>query len=358
MPKRLISTSFICFTAILLLNYACDDQKTTLTAADFSRLADSITATPVPSGKYILVSQFLEDLALLNQTEGDSSSQSAFIDFFARLHPQVRISDPLAVMQTVEWIYNCFTLMDSGGIFFTNGDADTYAAWYLQRVKGLRPDLLVVSLPFLMGPDYRQSLQTNGRIRGALNLSRKDTLPVPTSTSETQDALAEIVTHLAENREHPAVYMAPSCGIEERFSGHIVDLGLVYAYQDSIQPQTRYLDLLMSKLTGEWKLHYASRGAPEDPSYAAHVAWLQYLTLVIRMAPEFEKIKRFADLDTLFSYMEPVVGDDWRFSMIRYVHCRQSKDQCLVYLKEVENYATANPNDQAVKGALQKLKEK
>jgi hypothetical protein len=358
MPKRLASIAFICLMAVFLHNCAHDSQRLPSTAADFSRLADSITATSIASGRYALVSQFIRELVILRRIEGTESAQSVLTDFFSRLHPQVRISDSLAVLQTVEWIHNCYTVMDSGGVFFTNGDVDTYAAWFLQRVEDLRPDLLVVSLPFLVGSDYRQSLQNNSRSRGALNLSRQDTLPVPPSTSETQDALTEIVTHLAENREHPAVYMAPSCGIEERFSGHIVDLGLVYAYQDSIQPQTRYLDLLMSKLTGEWKLHYASRGAPEDPSYAAHVAWLQYLTLLIRMAPEFEKAERFSDLDTLFVYMEPVVGDDWRFSMIRYVHCRQSKDQCLVYLKEVENYATANPNDQAVKGALQKLKEK
>lgn len=358
MPKRLVSIALICLTAVFLHNCACDGQRIPLTAADFNRLADSITATPIASGRYALVSQFLEGLTTLSRIEGAESAQSVLIDFFSRLHPQVRISDSLAVLQTVEWIHNCFTVMDSGGVFFTNGDADTYAAWFLQRVEGVRPDLLIVSLPFLVGSDYRQSLQTNSSSRGALNLSRKDTLPVPPSTSDTKDALAEIVTHVIENREHPAIYMAPSCGIVERFSGHIVDLGLVHAYQDSVRSQTHYLDLLVSKLTGEWELHYASRGAPEDSSYAARIAWLQYLTLLIRMASEFEKAGRFSDLDTLFSYMEPVVGDDWRFLMLRYIHCHQSKDQCLQYLKKVERYAADHPDDRAVQGALQQLKEK
>ena len=245
----------------------------------------------------------------------------------------------------VEWIYNCFTMMDSGGVFFTNGAMDTYAAWYLQRVRGVRPDLIVFSLQFLVGADYREFLSADSQVRAALNLSRDDSLPVPPSTSETQDALEEIIIRSVRKPDHPPLYLAPRCRVADRFRGHIVDLGLVQAYQDSTQPQTRSLDLLISKLTQEWTLRYASQGPPEDSSYAARVAWLQYLTLAIRMALKFQEQKHYQDMDTLFTYLEPVVGEDWRFSLLRYEHCLRSKEECSRYLEKVKEYAADHPDD-------------
>jgi hypothetical protein len=354
--KRLLIAIGLWLTLILICECTGDD-KTPRSAYDKQiTLADSIRETSLESGRYSLVSEFFENLAIIRQTAGAESAYSVLFAFFNRLHPSVRIADSLAVLQSTEWMANCFTMMDSGGIFFTNGDLDTYAAWYLQRVEHLRQDLNVISLPFLMGPDYRRFLFEDSRIRQALNLSKIDDLSQLPSTGETQDALQEMIARSVSEPEHPPVYLAPRCGIADRFGGHIVDLGLVHAYQDSVLHQTHYLDLLVSKLTRDWGLQYASQGAPKDSSYAARVSWLQYLTLLIRMAPEFEKAKRRQELDTLFVYLEPVVGEDWRFYMLRYMHCHQDEDQCLQYLKKVEGYAADHPDDRAVQGALQQLK--
>jgi hypothetical protein len=356
--KSLLPRALIWLALVISCDHAGDGQKSSPAASALSALADSITATPMASGRYTIVKQFFEGLSALREAQGDDSARSVLVDFLGRLHPRVRVTDSLAVFQTVEWIGNCFTLMDPGAVFFTNGDADTYAAWYLQQVQGVRPDLLVVSLPFLVAPHYRRFLQSDARSREALNLFGQDTLPVPPSTGQTQATLVEIVTHLAESRGHPAIYIAPSCGVSKRFGNHLVDLGLVYAYQDSVQPQSKTLDLLMSKLSREWKLKYASQGEPKDSSYAARVAWLQYLTLLIRMAPKFENAGRYSDLDTLFAYIEPVVGDDWRFSMLRYQYCHQTDAQCSEYRERVKAYATDHPEDGAVRAALRQFKDK
>ena len=356
--KSLVPKALVWLALVVSCDHAGDGRKPLDTASALSTLADSITVTPMASGRYILVQKFFGGLSASREAKGDDSARSVLLDFFSRLHPRVRVTDSLAVFQTVEWIGNCFTLMDPGAVFFTNGDADTYAAWYLQRVEGVRPDLLVVSLPFLVAPHYRQSLQTESHSRETLNLSKQDTLPVLPSTGQTQATLVEIVTRLAGSREHPAVYLAPSCGVGKRFGRHVVDLGLVYAYQDSAQPQSKILDLLMSKLTREWKLQYASQGAPKDSSYAARVAWLQYLTLLIRMAPEFEKAGRYSDLDTLFAYMEPVVGENWRFPMLKYQYCHQTEDQCAEYRERVKAYAADHPDDRAVQAALRQLEDR
>jgi hypothetical protein len=325
---------------------------------NLSSLIDSISAAPTKAGKYTLTSEFFDQLAGLRGTEGADSARSVLLTFFSRQHPQIRITDSLAALQLVEWIHNCFAMMDSGGVFFTNGAMDTYAAWYLQRVRGVRPDLIVLSLQFLVGADYREFLSADGQVRAALNLSRDDSLPVPPSTSETQDALQQIIIRSVRKPDHPPLYLAPRCGVAERFGGHIVDLGLVHAYQDSVQPQTHTLDLLISKLTQEWTLQYASQGPPRDSSYAARFAWVQYLTLVIRMALEFQEQKHNQDMDTLFTYLEPVVREDWRFSFLRYEHCHRSEEECLRYLEKIKRYAADHPDDRAVQAALKQWENK
>lgn len=357
MRKRLLSMVGTSLTVIILCNCAGDNQRSIPAQVDLSSLIDSVSRTPAKSGKFSLAWAFFEELANLGQAEGEDSARSVLIHLFSHLHSKIRVTDSLAVLQIVEWIYNCFTMMDSGGVFFVNGAADTYAAWYLQQVEGVRPDLTVISLQFLVGADYRQFLLEDKDIRTALNLSRHDSLPTPPSTGETQDALAEMITRLIKIPEHPPVYVAPRCGIEDRFDGHLVDLGLVYVYQDIIRPQDENLDLLISKLTQDWKLGYASQGPPKDSSYAARIAWLQYLTLLIRMAPEFEKAKRYSDMDTLFVRLEPVVGEDWRFSMLRFMVCHQRDEECRKYLDKVKKYAAEHPDDRAVQAALQQLEK-
>lgn len=350
--------AWLLLTLLFLSGCTSDSQKLHIDYSDLNALIDSITVTPTKSGRYSLTSEFFEKLATLRQVEGSGSAHSTLFSFFSRVHPNVRITDSLAVLQMVEWIYNCFTMIDSGGVFFTNGAADTYAAWYLQRVEGIRPDLSVVSLPFLVGSDYRQALRKDSNTRKALNLSEKDSLPVPPSTSETQDILVEIITRQISRPEHSPLYMAPRCGIEGKLSGHIVYLGLVHAYQDSIQPQNQLLDQFISKLTQSWQLRHASRGLPDDLQDAIKNGMIQYLSLLLVFTPEFEKQKRYQDMDTLFTYLEPVVGEDWRFPALRYKFCHQTEEKCRQYLDKLKQYAAEHPDNPKVQGVIQELQKK
>ncbi len=320
-----------------------------------NRLIDSVTNTSMKSGRYTLASELFERLSTIRRAEGIDSAHSILFAFFDRLHPEVRISDSLAVLQTIEWIYNCFTMMDSGGVFFTNGDADTYSAWFLQYVEGMRPDLIIISLPFLMGPDYREALKNNIRTRRALNLSETDSLPLPPSTDQTQEALIDIILHMIEQPRYPPIYLAPRCGVESRLGEHIVYPGLVYAYQDSIQPKSQILDHLLSKLTKSWQLRYASKGFSKDKRYASRVGVTQYLTLLLHILPEFEKQRRYLDMDTLFTYLEPVLGEEWRFSALRYKYCHSKEKDCRRYLKKLKRYAIRHPDDFQVQAVLKEL---
>lgn len=358
--KRIIAIlTLVLWLGFVFLPSLSDDCQSVETRQDsFDQLIDAISETPVKSDKYNLVVEFFDRLTVLRITQTVDSVQSVLFNFFSRLHPKVKITDPLAVLQTVEWIYNCFALVDSGGVFFTNGDADTYAAWYLQRVEGTRPDLLVVSLPFLVERDYRQSLMSDNRFRMALNLSEKNVLSIPPSTSETQDALVEIVTRQVKNPKHPSIHMALNCGIQDRFGKNLVDLGLVYAYQDPIQPRSKLLDLFILRVNKSWLLSYASMGAPKDTSYAAQVPRIQYLTALLRLVPEFEESKRYQDMNLLFERLEPTLGEDWRFLVLRYKHCHKIEEECQKYMYKLKQYAAQHPDDRKVQEAVKELENK
>ena len=48
--------------------------------------------------------------------------------------------------------------MDEGGLFFGNGDMDLYGKVMLQRVLGVDTDKVLVVLPMLGMPSYRNAL--------------------------------------------------------------------------------------------------------------------------------------------------------------------------------------------------------
>ena len=168
----------LCLTLGILPGCSGDSQRLPPTHADLSSLIESFSTTPAKSGKFTVASAFFEELSNLSQAEGEDSARSVLIDLFGHLHSKIRVTDSLAVFQIVEWIYNCFTMMDPGAVFFVNGAADTYGAWYLQQAEGIRPDLMVISLQFLVGEDYREFLLADEEVRAALNLSEDDSLPV------------------------------------------------------------------------------------------------------------------------------------------------------------------------------------
>ncbi|HUL04490.1 MAG TPA: hypothetical protein VLV16_14815 [Gemmatimonadales bacterium] len=63
---------------------------------------------------------------------------------------------------------NLLRACPSGGVLFTAGDADSYAAWYMRFVRGLRPDLLV--LPWAT---WRSDSTLRARALADLKLGRR-----------------------------------------------------------------------------------------------------------------------------------------------------------------------------------------
>ena len=62
------------------------------------------------------------------------------------------------------WNHNALASVEKGAILLTHGDNDTYPAWVLQGVKGIRPDVEVVNVHLLFYDEYRERLFTQFNI--------------------------------------------------------------------------------------------------------------------------------------------------------------------------------------------------
>jgi len=317
-------------------------------------LIDSVVASRMAEGRYTLVARFFERLAERYPASDREQLVPEMYDFFARLHPRVRIEDSLQSCQLIEYARNCFSMMDSGGVFFTVGDVDAHAAWYLQRVLGHRKDLLVIALPFLMGQDYRQSLVANPRVQSIFGYDSPDSIPIPPSTASTAEALDQMVRRHLRLPASTPLYFSPTCALTDNFEGHIEYIGLVFAYRDSVENTETILDRLMEAIRHSWQLTEASHGMPEG-SKAIKNAMIQYLTLAMMMAPRFHQAGRMADLNEFFHILEPVCRGRWRFDACRFMHCTSTADKCQRFLDNIREYAKVHPEDKSVQKFLEKL---
>ena len=58
-----------------------------------------------------------------------------------------------------DWAYDMLQSVEPYGILFTNGDNDTFPLWYLQEVEGVRQDVTVIVVQYLMTQWYPRQLR-------------------------------------------------------------------------------------------------------------------------------------------------------------------------------------------------------
>ena len=58
-----------------------------------------------------------------------------------------------------DWAYDMLQSVEPYGILFTNGDNDTFPLWYLQEVEGVRQDVTVIVVQYLMTQWYPRQLK-------------------------------------------------------------------------------------------------------------------------------------------------------------------------------------------------------
>jgi hypothetical protein len=318
--------------------------------------ADSVVATRMAEGRYTCVSRFLECVQQRHPGARSLAAPREFCGLFSRLHPVARIADSVQVSQLIELAYNTFTLVDSQAVYLTVGDADTYSAWFLQRVLGMRSDILVIALPFLIGSDYREELCRDLHFQRAFGWDKADSLPVPLTTAETDSSRTALVQRWRSCGKRTPLYFSPMCGLDKQLEGRVAYVGLSHTYVDSTINPDAIVTELLQKMKSSWRMAEASHGMPSQEE-ALKNGMIQYLSLAIMMVSRFQQSGRSSELDGFFDLLGPVCSNNWRFNALRYTYGTGQTADREKYLNRVKEYSKAHSEDRVALQFLEQAKE-
>jgi len=160
-------------------------------ATDFSRLEKAYQINPHASDLYW---EFIKEYTLSGQKEKS-------IEFCKKLYESKDISTGIYNLN-----YNILNSTSPNSILFTNGDNDTYPAWVLQNAKGIRTDVLILTMHgTFSNRDYLQSILADRGIH--LNVEKLSTTDVTAYFVELVELLRarypNITIHLARTVHKP-----------------------------------------------------------------------------------------------------------------------------------------------------------
>lgn len=126
----------------------------------------------------------------------------------------------------IDYNYNMLMSTDADAILFTNGDNDTFPAWMLQRLKGIREDVLVLNV--FLSRKERSYLARELRSKNV----ELDTEALPAGDADFLDALCEGIS-----RSNPDVSIYVALTVANRYKAKIEDklyvTGLASLYSES-----------------------------------------------------------------------------------------------------------------------------
>ncbi|MCU0644610.1 MAG: hypothetical protein MUC94_10145 [bacterium] len=206
-------------------------------ATDFSRLEQAYQINPHASDLYW---EFIKEYTLSGQKEKS-------IEFCKKLYESKDISTGVYNLN-----YNILNSTSPNSILFTNGDNDTYPAWVLQNAKGIRNDVLILTMHgTFSNRDYLQSILADRGIH--LDVEKLSTTDVTTYFNELTELLRtnypDITIHLARTVYKPYY---------EKFKDKLYLTGLVLTYSekpfDSDQRNKEVIenDLRLDYLAIDW----------------------------------------------------------------------------------------------------------
>ncbi len=177
--------------------------------------------------------------------------------------------------------YNVLQSVAPDGLLFTQGDNDTYPIWMLQDVKGLRPDVRVINIDFLLVESYREPIFKSLGIK-PFELKEIDINEYETNWTH---VVAHILTHYEGGRPiHLAMTVSPRW--YQGFGDALYPIGLTQQYSttplDSLElnrqlvEETFLLDHIRAELVYDQAAkHLANMTANYlKPLGLAYQAWL------------------------------------------------------------------------------------
>lgn len=334
------------------------DRAGTVSGADrdCSSAIESVVSTSMLDGRYAAALALYECLRAKCPSLNTDVPCDDFVEYLKRLHPVARIDSAADVAQLLEVTYNAFTLIESNALYLTVGDVDTYAAWYLQRVRQLRSDVTVISLPYLMSAEYRKELIADSLFCAATGFDHFREIPVPATTADTDSARELIIAAWNGNGRRAAMYFSPTCSMVADSGLYIVDLGLVFRLTDRAEDSTAFFELLTT-MRDKWRLRESSRGMPSEERAIKNTT-IHYLSLAMSRAGQLMASGKTDSLNSFLEILDPVCRTNWRFNVLRFIVCQADSGFCETYLRRLREYREGHPEEAYLRDFLQGVDNK
>jgi hypothetical protein len=230
------------------------------------------------------------DLIVAYELKGESEKAKQF-------HEKLYRSQDLAPA-LLDYNYNALMSTKQNAILFTNGDNDTFPAWLLQRVKGIREDVTILNIHLVQGYEaYLKRLlrEKNVKIDWGKLPARQDESFIPALCKE-----------IAANNPHLPVYFALTVAKSyiDVIADHLYVVGLAYQYSAQRMDNVA---VLKSNWEDHFRLDYLKHDWYDEghPSTPAIVQGLNqnYVTPLVMLVDHYkakgelqksDSLKRFA----------------------------------------------------------------
>lgn len=156
----------------------------------------------------------------------------------------------------VEYNYNVLMSLDKNAIVFTAGDNDTYPAWMLQQVKGIRTDVSVINMSLAQIPGYLERVLKQKNI-----VLPEETLKIGSKTCN--EFIKQLVFEINKKNPEVAIFFALSCDVESVFADSLYCTGLAHKFSTK---KFDNISQLRSNVETKFHLDYLNNGLVEyDP---------------------------------------------------------------------------------------------
>lgn len=199
--------------------------------------------------------EVLDDLAAFYETRRDKEKTNLF---FKLWYESGDMSPGI-----LNWNYNVLNSLKKKSIIITNGDNDTHPAIMLQKVFGVRTDVLVLNISLLMLDGYREKIFREFDL-GDSGINHEELLAQQYSVFDLQKLILRKIVEGAVKKKTD-VYFAYTLhrGLFEDFNDRTYMTGLAYQYSEN---EIDYLPVLLNNYKNNWLLDYLKISFTNDIS--------------------------------------------------------------------------------------------
>ena len=257
----------------------------------FAEKAITLLPDEISDGGYDAV---LGYLWMMGEADGKGRRATVFNDILRRQYEAGKY--PSFILR---FGYNQLQGMDKGGLFFGNGDAELYDKAMLQRVMHVHTDKVIVVMPCLTVPHYRDTLFSRLGIPPFQ-------WPQIHSQSDLDKAMEGLVEHIISHTGRSAYFSAAARNVIPGLMNRLYNDGLVFKYSaspyDNIASAMRHVE-------EDYHLEYLT-----EPAFHVEKWWtgsenlqLNYVVMLAHLVEAYRETGRQQQADRLYDILKASV---------------------------------------------------